>query len=137
MSTNGQRLASTSVHKLMKGAVLRKVKGQMQIEDILLPKPSLGEALIKNIGAGICHSDLHYIDGRAQCSMPAVFGHEVSGEIIEINCAPNTSRNLKVGDRVVAAFNMPCGSCYNCENGNEDICETVRSNNLKHKLHTN
>ena len=136
MSRLGQRLLSTSVHKLMKGAVLRKVKGRMEIEDILLPKPKFGEVLIKNAGVGICHTDLHAMDGHIGFPIPAVFGHEVSGEVVEINSSINTTRNLKVGDRVVATFIMPCGSCHYCENGHEDICETFFSHNrLKGSLY--
>jgi len=129
MSIFGKSLFSTSTQKFMKGAVLRKVKGRMEIEDIRLPKPGFGEALIKNAGVGICHTDLHAMDGHIGFPIPAVFGHEVSGEVVEINAAANATRNLKVGDRVVATFIMPCGTCSYCEHGHEDICETFFSHN--------
>ena len=136
MSSIGQRFLSSSIQKLMKGAVLRKVKGRMQIEDIVLPKPRFGEVLIKNASVGICQTDLHAMDGHIGFPIPAVFGHEVSGEVVEIKAAANTSRDLKVGDRVVATFIMPCGSCHYCENGHEDICETFFSHNrLKGSLY--
>ena len=135
MSSTGQESLSASFKK-MRGAVLREVKGRMQIEDIVLPTPKFGEVLIKNTSVGVCHTDLHGMEGHIEFPIPAVYGHEVSGVIEEINCAAEGSRGLKVGDRVVATFIMPCGACYYCENGLEDICETFFSHNrLKGSLY--
>lgn len=135
MASNGTGNMSGSFRK-MKGAVLRQVKGKMSIEDILVQKPKFGEVLIKNTSVGVCHTDLHGMEGHIAFPIPAVFGHEVSGVIEEINCSGEGSRGLKVGDRVVATFIMPCGSCYYCENGLEDICDTFFSHNrLKGSLY--
>ena len=70
--------------KKMKGAVLREVKGRMEVEDIVFPKPQFGEVLIKNTSVGVCHTDLHGMEGHIAFPIPAVFGHEVSGVIEEI-----------------------------------------------------
>ena len=135
MSSSEQGGVSGSFLK-MRGAVLREVKGRMKVEDILLQRPKFGEVLIKNTSVGVCHTDLHGMEGHIAFPIPAVFGHEVSGVIEEINCSGEGSRGLKVGDRVVATFIMPCGSCYYCEYGLEDICETFFNHNrLKGSLY--
>lgn len=120
----------------MRGAVLRQVKGRMAIEEIILPSPKFGEVLIKNTSVGICHTDLHGMEGHIAFPIPAVYGHEVSGVIAEINCSAEGARGLNIGDRVVATFIMPCGACYYCEHGLEDICETFFNHNrLKGSLY--
>ena len=66
-----------SLPATMRAAVLREVKGQTKCEDIKMPVPAAGEVLIKNTSAGICHTDLHAMDGHIGFPIPAVFGHEV------------------------------------------------------------
>ena len=134
MASNGQSVGGE--FRKMKGAVLRQVKGRMEVEDIVFPKPQFGEVLIKNTSVGVCHTDLHGMEGHIAFPIPAVFGHEVSGVVEEINCSAEGARGLKVGDRVVATFIMPCGACYYCENALEDICETFFNHNrLKGSLY--
>lgn len=117
----------------MKAAVIREVKGQTKVEELKMPVPAAGEVLIKNISAGICHTDLHAMDGHIGFPIPAVFGHEVTGTIVEFGGSSVSgsagNRGLAVGDRVVATFIMPCGSCYYCEHGLEDICDTFFAHN--------
>ena len=135
MATSGQEGVNGTFRK-MRGAVLRQVKGRMEVEDIVFPQPQFGEVLIKNTSVGVCHTDLHGMEGHIAFPIPAVFGHEVSGVVEEINCSAEGARGLKVGDRVVATFIMPCGACYYCENSLEDICETFFNHNrLKGSLY--
>lgn len=93
----------------MRAAIQREVKGRMQIETLSIPKPGPGEVLVKNVAAGVCHSDLSVMEGLLSFPRPAVFGHEISGEVAEINGCETT--DLKIGDRVIGTFVMPCGSC--------------------------
>jgi len=121
-----------SLPATMRAAVLREVKGQTKCEDIKMPVPAPGEVLIKNTSAGICHTDLHAMDGHIGFPIPAVFGHEITGKIVQFGGEDTTgsqNRGLAIGDRVVATFIMPCGSCYYCEHGLEDICETFFAHN--------
>src|SRR6185436_9083721 len=53
---------------------------------------------------------------------PAVFGHELSGLIEEVH--PETA-NWKIGERVVAANSAPCGTCYFCRHGQENLCDDL------------
>jgi Zn-dependent alcohol dehydrogenase len=86
-----------------------------------MPKPKIGEALIKIKACGVCHSDLHVIKEELKFPTPCVLGHEVSGELVEIN-DPRGKSNLKIGDRVVGTFIMPCTTCVNCGKGRDDLC---------------
>ena len=91
MSSNG--CPSQSFRK-MKAAVLRQVKGRMEVEDIIFPKPKFGEVLIKVTSVGVCHTDLHGMEGHIAFPIPAVFGHEVSGVIEEMNCSSEGARGM-------------------------------------------
>jgi succinate semialdehyde reductase (NADPH) len=105
----------------MKAAVLNEVGSPLSIEEVNDPKPRFGEVLIKVAACGVCHSDLHVIKGEIAFPLPAVLGHEVSGTVLEV--APDVT-NVKVGDRVVASFILPCGKCAECARGRDDLCET-------------
>jgi len=105
----------------MKAAVLRRIGGPLAIEDVAEPEPKENEVLIKVAACGVCHSDLHLVKGHTTFPLPVVLGHEVSG-VIEKGVGHSTGP--KKGDRVVCTVIMPCGFCYYCINGHEDLCET-------------
>lgn len=118
----------------MKAAVLSRPGGGLSVELIPVPRPKTGEVLIRTTACGLCHSDLHVINGAIAFPTPAVLGHEVSGEIVEIGPG-NESYTFKVGDRVAGAFLMPCGSCPDCAAGRDDLCGPFFSlNRLKGQL---
>ena len=58
----------------MKAAVLREVKTPLQIEEVSIGKPGPHEVLIRTAAAGVCHSDLHYIEGLYPTVQPAELG---------------------------------------------------------------
>jgi succinate semialdehyde reductase (NADPH) len=105
----------------MKAAVLERVGDWLHIEDVREPRPRQGEVLLKVAACGVCQTDLHVIKGEVAFPTPAVLGHEVSGTVLEV--APDV-RHVKSGDRVVASFIMPCGSCSYCARGRDDLCDT-------------
>ena len=59
----------------MKAAVLREARQPLQIEDVQINKPGPHEVLIRTAAAGLCHSDLHFIEGSYPTALPAVLGH--------------------------------------------------------------
>src|ERR1700739_5144694 len=63
----------------MKAAVLMEVNKPLVIEDVSLPKPGPREVLIRTAVAGLCHSDLHFMEGLYPHPLPAVLGHESAG----------------------------------------------------------
>src|SRR3954453_14669163 len=103
----------------MKAAVLEQAPGRMRIEEIPIPEPLAGEVLVKVHACGVCHTDLHVIKGEVAFPTPAVLGHEISGVVAELGAGVE---DLDVGDRVVSAFIMPCGTCRHCARGREDLC---------------
>eukprot|EP00929_Paragymnodinium_shiwhaense_P000864 TRINITY_DN101066_c0_g1_i1.p1 TRINITY_DN101066_c0_g1~~TRINITY_DN101066_c0_g1_i1.p1 ORF type:complete len:403 (-),score=108.69 TRINITY_DN101066_c0_g1_i1:267-1475(-) len=105
---------------------------KMKVETLLTPKPKKDEVLVKVKAAGVCHTDLHCIKGEVPFPTPAVFGHEMSGEVV----ACGEGVDIPLGTKVVSPFIMPCGTCSFCEAGEEDTCEPFFSlNRLKGHLY--
>jgi S-(hydroxymethyl)glutathione dehydrogenase / alcohol dehydrogenase len=105
----------------MKAAVFRKVHEPLAIETVELDKPRSREVLVRTIATGVCHSDLHVVDGlgRFPLDRPMVLGHEGAG-IVEAIGADVTS--VRPGDHVVACLSGFCGSCAQCLSGHPNLC---------------
>lgn len=110
----------------MRAAVLSEIGGRFVTTEIADPMPKAREVLIRVAACGVCHTDLHVIKGEVPFPMPATLGHEVSGIVAALG---DDVSGLAVGDRVVASFIMPCGSCRHCVRGLEDLCEVFFANN--------
>ena len=82
----------------------------------------LNDVLVRITITNICGSDLHMYDGRTNVKSGLVFGHENTGEVIEVG--KGVSR-IKVGDMVSIPFNVACGFCKNCQAGSTGYCLTV------------
>eukprot|EP00249_Psilotum_nudum_P000409 c11945_g1_i1 orf=173-1417(+) len=110
----------------MRAAVFWEPGRPLTIEDLQMPRPKAGEILLKTKACGLCHSDLHIIKKDQPFPTPVVLGHEVTGEVVEHGplTDPATIKRFPVGARVVGAFIMPCGGCFYCAKGQEDLCET-------------
>lgn len=104
----------------MKSAVLHAV-GDIRYEDVPIPKPNDGEALIRVRSAGVCGSDIPRVMKKGTYSLPLIPGHEFAGEIVEI-CG-NSKNNLKIGDRVAVFPLIPCGKCPYCQIGEYAQCD--------------
>jgi 2-desacetyl-2-hydroxyethyl bacteriochlorophyllide A dehydrogenase len=87
--------------------------GRVEMADV--PRPTVeepGDALVKITTTAICGSDLHVLNGRIPGMVPgSILGHEFAGVVEE--CGPEV-RNVKPGDRVLASFTIPCGTCWFC-----------------------
>lgn len=105
----------------MRAAILRSPGKPLEIAEIQDPRPRRGEVLVRVRSAGVCHTDLHVIRGDIPFPTPAVLGHEVAGVVEEVG---DGVEDLRPGDRVVGAFIMPCGRCFYCRMGREDLCES-------------
>lgn len=92
-----------------------------EIEEVLCPS---GYAKIKVRAVGICGSDVSAYKGTSpMCTYPRIIGHEIVGEIVEVN---DTSSDFNVGDRVILEPYVYCGRCYPCLNGRTNSCENLR-----------
>jgi L-iditol 2-dehydrogenase len=108
----------------MKAAVLYG-KEDMRVEDV--PRRALlpGEVRIGVEASLTCGTDLKVFKRGYHQKMivpPAVFGHEFSGTILET--APNL-QDWQIGERVVAANSAPCGDCFHCRQGQENLCDNL------------
>jgi S-(hydroxymethyl)glutathione dehydrogenase/alcohol dehydrogenase len=103
----------------VKAAVLQAVNQPMTIEEIDIRKPLHGEVLVRTVASGVCHSDLHFIDGLWPTPLPVVLGHEAAGVVEEIG---DGVTYVRPGDHVVLSFAPFCGYCRDCVSGNPQLC---------------
>lgn len=102
-------------------AVFRKVHEPLTIETVELDKPWGREVLVRTAATGVCHSDLHIVDGlgRYPLDRPYVLGHEGSGVVEAVGADVTT---VRVGDHVVACLSGFCGACPQCLGGHPNVC---------------
>ncbi|WP_299777893.1 Zn-dependent alcohol dehydrogenase [uncultured Roseobacter sp.] len=105
----------------IKAAVCHAFGAPLEIEDIQLRAPEMGEVEVTLDAVAICHSDISYADGAWGGSLPAVYGHEAAGVISACGAGVH---GLSVGDSVVVTLIRACGSCGNCAGGKPTLCET-------------
>ena len=103
----------------MKAAILREVGAPLEIEDVQLDALGAREVRVRTVASGVCHSDLHVIEGDNPWELPLVLGHEPAGIVEAIGAEV---RAVKVGDRVVACSSAFCGSCAFCATGRTFLC---------------
>lgn len=105
-------------------AVLLESPNSIRIEHVDMPRRNKNEALVKIKAAGICGSDIGaYRGNNPLVSYPRIIGHEIAGEIVEIDDNP---KNLKAGDRVILDPYIYCGKCYPCSIGRTNCCEDLK-----------
>lgn len=95
----------------------------IEIQELNLPEPRLGEVRIKIKQAGICGSDVHFFQGHRKLSQATILGHEAIGYIDKIG---EGVENRKLGQRVVIDPNIICGKCNYCKRGKGNICVNKR-----------
>ncbi len=98
----------------------------LQIKQVELDPPGIGEVLIRIRAAGLCHSDLSVITGDRPRPVPMVLGHESAGEVVE--CGSGVT-DLAPGDRVALVFMPSCGCCMPCMEGRPALCEPGAASN--------
>lgn len=105
----------------MKAAVMRATNAPLEIEELQIDDPGPGEVLLKTAASGICHSDLHVIEGGLPMPPPCVLGHEPAG-IVEAVGAGVT--DFVPGDHVIGCLTSFCGVCKFCAVGRPYLCLT-------------
>ncbi len=111
----------------MHAAVVKEFGAPLSVEEYLLPTPGPGQALIKLISSGVCHTDLHAAEGDwpVKPSPPFVPGHEGVGDVVALG---EGVTSLAVGDRVGNAWLWSaCGDCEYCRTGWETLCESQQN----------
>ncbi|SGZ58898.1 CIC11C00000004107 [Sungouiella intermedia] len=88
------------------------------VEDLKVPTPSATQVVVKIEAAGLCHSDLHVLEGL-DVGDDYVMGHEIFGHIV---LTGDDVTNYSVGDRVAAFGPGACGECELCRTGHDNDC---------------
>ncbi|HWE09924.1 MAG TPA: zinc-binding dehydrogenase [Solirubrobacteraceae bacterium] len=116
----------------MRACVLREPGVAPAVERVLLEPPHAGEVLVRIAAAGVCHSDIHLVDGQlGPGRWPMVLGHEGAGVIEAVG---EGVVGLAPGDHVVFCMVASCGVCHACRSGRRTLCEPVGVQSLAGKL---
>ncbi|MDQ6874278.1 MAG: S-(hydroxymethyl)mycothiol dehydrogenase [Actinomycetota bacterium] len=103
----------------VRGVVARGAGAPVCIETVLVPDPGPGEAVVRVLACGVCHTDLHYREGAITDEFPFLLGHEAAGTVEAVG---DGVAGLAVGDYVVIAWRAPCGTCRSCRRGRPWYC---------------
>lgn len=116
------RRYSFSGGTIMKAAVFHGPQQQLTIEEVEIDKPMRREILVRTAASGVCHSDLHFVDGYYPFAAPAILGHEAAGIVEEVG---EDVTYVKPGDHVIMCLSVFCGSCERCLSGEPFLCRST------------
>jgi len=103
----------------MKAAVLFETNKPLLIEEVGINKPGPREVLLRTSVAGLCHSDLHMMEGLYPYPLPVILGHESAGIVEQVGADVTY---VKPGDHVVTCLSVFCGTCDMCTTGRPVLC---------------
>ncbi len=106
----------------MKAAILEHIPGDLVIDDVTIGDIGPREVLVDTVAAGLCHSDLHFIEGKWTSPTPVVLGHESAGVVEAVG---NEVTYLQPGDHVISCVSGFCGACADCLSGKPYLCGIV------------
>jgi S-(hydroxymethyl)glutathione dehydrogenase/alcohol dehydrogenase len=118
----------------MKAAVMRAHNAPLELEEVQIDDPGPGEVLVKTTASGICHSDLHVIEGNLPVPPPSILGHEPAGVVEAVGQGVG---DFAPGDHVIGCITSWCGVCRFCTEGRPYLCPSQyagRSPELKPRL---
>src|SRR5260221_1387358 len=117
----------------MKAAIFHGAHQALTVEDVDIDDPLDDEVLVRVVASGVCHSDLHFVDGYYEFPAPAILGHEAAGIVEKVG--PNVNE-FKPGDHVIACLSVFCGHCDYCLTGKTNLCSArpVRAKDVPARL---
>ena len=107
-----------------RAAVFERPGTALSIEELTVEAPRPAEVLVRLGASGVCHSDLHVLDGEWETPVPLVLGHEGAGVVEAIGAGV---RDVAVGDRVILSWFYPCRRCRACASGRAWACTGTRA----------
>ncbi len=102
-----------------KAAVLFEPRRPLEVVEVDVAPPRVGEVLVRMAAGGVCHSDLHVMRGELVAPLPAVLGHEGAGVVAEVGAGVTS---VAIGDHVVPLWRLSCGKCAFCTGGRPALC---------------
>ena len=108
----------------MKAAVLYEANTPLQVVDVEQQGPRAGEARVRVMASGICHSDWHIMNGDWPLPLPMVLGHEAAGIVEQVGAGV---QNVQPGDHIIFSFRPQCGHCLYCSIGRSILCDGHQS----------
>ena len=130
-TSRSRLIAGTGKHRSMeemRDATMRAARYHgpgrpLALEDISVPSPGPGEALVRVRAAGVCHTELHFLSGLLDLGVaPITLGHEMAGDVEALGEGVS---DVRPGDRVLIYYYVGCGSCEWCRKGLENLCDSI------------
>jgi len=106
----------------MKAAIFNGPNQPLKIENVDIDEPQDREVRVKVVASGVCHSDLHFVDGFYMWPTPAILGHEAAGIVEKVG---KQVTYVKPGDHVIACLSVFCGYCPECMSGHPNLCSNT------------
>jgi len=103
----------------VKGVIVGAKGAEVEIAMVIVPDPGPGEALVKVLACGVCHTDLHYREGGIGDDFPYLLGHEAAGTVEAVG---SDVTGLEPGDFVILNWRAVCGQCRACRRGRPWYC---------------
>jgi S-(hydroxymethyl)glutathione dehydrogenase / alcohol dehydrogenase len=104
----------------VKAAILEQIPGELVVDEVQIGSPGPHEVLVRTVAAGLCHSDLHFIEGKYPAPVPTVLGHESAGVVEAVG---EQVTYLQPGDHVISCISGFCGACHYCLSGRPNLCD--------------
>src|SRR3989440_4082741 len=105
-------------------AVLEEFGAPLEVQELELAEPKAGEALVRLVACGVCHTDLYTASGADPSGYsPTVLGHEGAGVVEAVGEGVSS---VAPGDHVVTLFSPQCRECVHCRSGKTNICIAIR-----------
>jgi len=111
-----------AIPRTMQAAVVEQFGKPLVVQEVPVPTPGPGQALVEIMASGVCHTDLHAAEGDwpVKPTLPFIPGHEGAGIVVALGAGVT---HLKLGDRVgIAWLHSACGHCEFCLSGWETLC---------------
>src|SRR5690625_5065401 len=115
----------------VRGVVARAEGAPVSVEEIVVPDPGPGEAVVDISACGVCHTDLHYRQGGINDEFPFLLGHEAAGTVEAVG--PGVS-DVTPGDFVILNWRAVCGDCRACRRGRPWYCFATHNASQKMTL---
>ncbi|MFF0488209.1 S-(hydroxymethyl)mycothiol dehydrogenase [Nocardia sp. NPDC004068] len=103
----------------VRGVIARSKQQPVEVTEIVVPDPGPGEAVVRVLACGVCHTDLHYREGGINDEFPFLLGHEAAGLVETVGAGVT---EVEPGDFVILNWRAVCGTCRACRKGKPWYC---------------